>query len=54
MDMNQIAAESTSDDKWFYCCIFLVVMVCFLQVSREMDLQKKEKLKKLKKLAKAD
>ena len=46
--------EEQSDDRWFYCSIFLVIVVCILQIQRQMDQQKKEKLKKLKKLVKAE
>ena len=46
--------EESSDNPWFYCSVFLVIIVCILQIQRQMDQQKKEKLKKLKKLVKAE
>ena len=46
--------EEAQDDRWFYCSVFLVIVVCILQIQRQMDQQKKEKLKKLKKLVKAE
>ena len=47
-------AEGSSDEKWFYFSVLLVVFIGLLQVMREMEKSKKSKLKKLKKMITAN
>ena len=47
-------ADASSDEKWFYFSVLLLVFIGLLQVMREMEKSKKSKLKKLKKMITAN
>lgn len=41
-----------TDERWFYCSVFLLLIMAVTQVTKAMETRKQQKLKKLKKLTK--